>query len=79
VLLGVTQWFVLKRQGLNAVVWILASAIAWYVGLTLGLAITKQIGAGWQIEHVIAGLVTGFTVAIVTGALLVRLVRNSQS
>jgi len=73
VLLGATQWFVLKSQGLNAVVWTLASAVAWFVGLTLGLAVTKQIGAGWQIGHIIAGLVTGITVATVTGALLVRL------
>ncbi len=77
-LLGAAQWFVLKNQGLTAVVWTLASAVAWFVGLTLGLAIAKQIGASWQIGHIIAGLVTGISIAAVTGALLVRLVRNLQ-
>ena len=77
-LLGTTQWFVLKNQALNAVVWILASAIAWFAGLTLGLAVMQQVGAGWQSGHIIVGLITGVTVAAITSALLVRLVSRSQ-
>jgi len=78
-LLGVGQWLVLRSQRLNAVIWIGATGIAWFAGLTLGLTIMKQIVSGWQTQHVVASLITGLAVSVATGALLVQLVSSAPN
>ncbi|NEP91389.1 MAG: hypothetical protein F6K18_33880 [Okeania sp. SIO2C2] len=74
-ILGLGQWFVLRKQIYWEEWWIIANIIAWSVGLSLGWAVGGfMYGAiGLFISEVIGLLVTWFFVAVVTGIALVRL------
>lgn len=75
-LLGSCYWLALRRSGALAAPWILATAFAWFAGLTIGLAISNRLGTDWQSAHIIAGLTTGVAVSITTATLLVRPLRT---
>ncbi len=62
-LLGVAQWFYLRRQVYQAGWWVLASSVGWGIGLT----------------GIIGGTVTGAIAGVVTGFMLDWLLRNPRS
>lgn len=58
-LAGLLQWFVLRPYSPRAGWWVLASAMAW----TVGMAIATSVGGplGWPLVGVISGTITGLT------------------
>ncbi len=74
-ILGLGQWFVLRKQIYREEWWMIANIVAWALGLPLGWVVGGLIyGAiGLFISEVIGLLVTWFFVATVTGFALVRL------
>lgn len=70
VLVGIAQWFVLRRQVRGSGWWILASAI----GVALGMALASTVGSGGRSVLLPARLlVLGLTYGAVTGFALTRL------
>jgi hypothetical protein len=80
-LLGVTQWWVLRRYVAGAGWWVAANAGAWILGLAVGLA-GPSLVADWAATGVViamgagTGILMGGLVGAVTGAVLVRLLRH---
>ncbi len=70
--LGVANSLALAKSGARQILWILAIALAWSVGLTVGLALSDTLGSSWQVAHVVAGLATGVTVSITTAVLFIQ-------
>ncbi len=59
--------------------WIAGAAIAWPVGIAMGLWLAYAVGlmaqsgpAAWAQQHLLVGAVTGLIVGVLTGALLPR-------
>jgi hypothetical protein len=77
-LLGIAQWFVLRRYVKRAAWWILANALAWSVGMAIiftaidFLALTPSF-----VLAVVALLLTGDVVGAIHGSMLVWLLRQS--
>jgi hypothetical protein len=78
--IGLAQWTVLRHHVARSRTWVPANAVAWTVGLTLLFLVATPL---WQEGQstalvigiaVLAGLVMAVTVAVLTGAWLVRLV-----
>jgi hypothetical protein len=80
-LLGVTQWWVLRRYVARAGWWVAANAGAWILGLAVGFA-GPALVADWTATGVVVamgattGIVMGGLVGAVTGGVLVRLLRQ---
>ncbi|MDJ0556474.1 MAG: hypothetical protein QNJ68_18945 [Microcoleaceae cyanobacterium MO_207.B10] len=72
--LGLGQWFVLRRQVYREEWWIVANILAWGLGLSLGWAIGGFIYGTINlfIAEVVGLFVTWFFVAVVTGFVLMR-------
>lgn len=79
--IGFAQWLVLRRHVARSRTWVPANALAWLLGLGLMLAVATPLWREGQSTAVVvaigavAGLLMAFTVAVVTGAWLGRLVR----
>lgn len=78
--IGLAQWTVLRHHVARSRTWVPANAVAWSAGLALLLMVATPL---WQEGQstalviaiaVLAGLVMAVTVAVLTGAWLVRLV-----
>jgi hypothetical protein len=78
-LLGVACWLAVRRNGARRGPWILATAAAWFVGLTMGLALYRQGGSDWQTGHIIVALATGVVVSITTSVLFLSSLRARQA
>jgi hypothetical protein len=78
VLLGSCYWLALRRCGALPAPWTLATAFAWFVGLTTGLAISNALGTDWQLAHIIAALTTGLVASFTTATLFFRLLRTFE-
>ncbi|MDJ0517123.1 MAG: hypothetical protein QNJ74_13010 [Trichodesmium sp. MO_231.B1] len=74
-ILGLGQWFVLRKQIYREELWIIANIIAWAIGLPLGWLVGGLVyGAiGLFIGEAIGLFVTWFFVAAITGIALMRL------
>ncbi|MEB3342290.1 hypothetical protein [Okeania sp.] len=74
-ILGLGQWFVLRKQIYWEEWWMIANIIAWAIGLSLGWAVGGLIyqESGFFISEVIGLSVTWFLVAAITGIALIRL------
>jgi hypothetical protein len=77
--IGAAQWLVLRSQVERAGIWVPANALAWVAGLVvvftaMGLAPGRP--ALVALAGILGGLGVGFTVALVTGAFLVRLLER---
>ncbi len=68
-LLGLTQWFVLRREQSAAVWWVLASL----VGFVLGWLAAVAVPSDGPETHFIGGLAFGAVYGVVTGSVLVWL------
>ncbi|MGA7934194.1 MAG: hypothetical protein WCA35_11655 [Kovacikia sp.] len=67
---GLAQWFVLKTHVRKGIVWILANALAWGLGLlivVIGATLTKP--GEFSMATVLIGIVTGVTAGVVVGAI----------
>ena len=73
-ILGLAQWFVLRKQIYCQKWWIIVSIVAWTFGLPLGWLVGVLVyGAiGLFIGEVIGLFVTWFFVALITGIALMR-------
>ena len=73
-ILGLAQWFVLRKQIYCQKWWIIVSIVAWTFGLPLGWLVGVLVyGAiGLFIGEVICLFVTWFFVALITGIALMR-------
>ncbi|ABG51845.1 MAG: hypothetical protein O4861_17895 [Trichodesmium sp. St16_bin4-tuft] len=73
-ILGLAQWFVVKRQISRPQRWIMANILAWAIGLPLGWLVGGLIyeAIGLFISEVIGLFVTWFFVALITGIALMR-------
>lgn len=81
--MGWLQWLVLRRHVGASRGWILASAVAWSVGLVPAYAMVSLLGPEhptWLVVAVTAaaGLLMGALVGIITGAALVRIVARGR-
>lgn len=76
-ILAMMVWGVLRWSGSNGVVWVLAVAGAWSIGLTLGLGLMARTTLGWAGGHVLAGATTGLFVSGAMGVLWLRSARQS--
>jgi hypothetical protein len=80
-LLGVTQWWVLRRYVARAGWWVAANAGAWILGLAAGFA-GPSLVPDWTATGVViamgatTGIVMGGLVGAVSGGVLVRLLRH---
>jgi len=80
-LLGVTQWWVLRRYVAHAGWWVPANAGAWILGLAVGFAGPSLI-EDWNATGVViamgatTGVLMGALVGAITGGVLVRLLRH---
>jgi hypothetical protein len=79
-ILGLMQALVLQLATARAIVWVLANACAWAVGLMIAFIGTGQIAAnGWNLETILTGATTGSVmggaIGAITGAVLVWLLR----
>jgi hypothetical protein len=74
--LGIAQWMVLRRWTERAVLWIVANAVGWTMGLvvigliTMPLRRSGQIAVPAAVIGLVAGLVLAVVSAAVTGAFL---------
>ena len=74
--IGVAQWTVLRRHVPGALTWIPANALGWLAGLVVVFAAIGLAPSSPPLMvacSVLGGLGMGLTVALVTGAFLVRL------
>lgn len=60
IILGVTQWFILRNHISQTVWWILANTVAWPLGFALGLGLIGPWGLGFS----------GFPIGIVAGTIV---------
>ncbi|MEU3651138.1 hypothetical protein AB0E59_47825 [Lentzea sp. NPDC034063] len=80
--LGTAQWFVLRNHVRRAHLWIWANAVAWGAGVLVFTAVATPLWQPGQSPELIAligalgGLLMAATMAAVTGAALIRLVRR---
>ncbi|MEM1171038.1 MAG: hypothetical protein AAGJ08_18660 [Cyanobacteria bacterium P01_H01_bin.35] len=74
-ILGLGQWFVLRKQIYQEDLWVIANIIAWAIGLPLGWLVGALVYAaiGLFIAEVIGLFVTWFFVAAITGIALMLL------
>ena len=80
--IGVAQALVLRRHVEGAATWVAANVLGWLAGLPLpflALALAPEHPAALRAAIAVAsGLLMGLTVALVTGAFLVRLLRRRR-
>ncbi|WP_330275902.1 hypothetical protein OG205_09735 [Lentzea sp. NBC_00516] len=80
--IGVAQWFVLRVHVHRSHIWVLANALAWSVGLGVFFAVATPLWQAGQPPALIAligafaGLLMAATMAAITGAALVHLVKR---
>ncbi|MEV5837615.1 hypothetical protein [Nocardia sp. NPDC052112] len=83
--IGITQWYVLRRQVTGAGRWIWATALAWLAGL---LAFTGFTSPLWQpgqptalvlVIGIVGGLLMAAVMAAVTGVFLVHILRTQRT
>jgi hypothetical protein len=80
--IGVAQWLVLRYHVENAHRWIWATGLAWGVALLVFVVVTTplwQPGQGLALRvliGVLGGLLMAATMAVITGAALVRLIEE---
>jgi hypothetical protein len=78
----VAQWTVLRRHVARAGVWVAANALGWLAGLVVVFAAIGVAPAGSPVLvvlcSVLGGLGMGLTMALVTGAFLVRLLERRR-
>jgi hypothetical protein len=78
--IGVTQWLVLRCHVEGAGVWVAANVLGWLAGLVVVFVAIGAAPAGSPVLivafSVLGGLGMGLTVALVTGAFLVRLLER---
>ncbi|MBI1801556.1 MAG: hypothetical protein HYR71_08015, partial [Chloroflexi bacterium] len=86
VLVGLLQWFLLRRSMSLSAWWVLASLAGWYLGWVAGMTLLDGIGLlnlpwtpelGFQ-QHGLVGSVVGMAYGILTGAGLVWLLRGNR-
>jgi len=70
-LLGLLQWFALRRKVKSAESWIFANIVAWLTGLVLYRAISPTFN-NWFIGSLIGGAAAG----LITGLVIARLLRR---
>ncbi|MGK7923618.1 MAG: hypothetical protein AB4080_26835 [Trichodesmium sp.] len=77
-ILGLGQWFILRKQIYREEWWIVANIIAWSFGLPLGWLVGGLIYGmiNLFIAEVVGLMVTWFFVAVVTGFVLMRSINN---
>lgn len=81
--IGVAQWFELRRHVVRAGRWVATTAFAWCLALGVFFAIATplwQEGQAFSLTLLIgiaAGLAMALTMAVVTGAALLRLARHT--
>lgn len=71
-LLGLLQWFALRRKVKSAELWIFANIVAWLIGLALYRAISPTFN-NWFMGSLIGGAVAG----LITGLVIAHLLRRS--
>jgi hypothetical protein len=80
--IGVAQWTVLRRHVARAGVWVAANALGWLAGLVVVFAAIGVAPAGSPVLVVLCGVLgglgMGLTMALVTGAFLVRLLERRR-
>jgi len=80
--IGVAQWLVLRRHLVRSGGWVLANALAWIAGLAVVFAAIAVAPPDapllTAVFGVAGGLGMGFTVALVTGLFLVRLLDHAR-
>jgi hypothetical protein len=78
---GIWQWFVLRQRVAHAGWWVLASILGLIVGMGIGGPVAMSLGqAGRVIEPTIVfGVLFGLGVGAIPGAVLVWLLRQSES
>jgi len=82
-LLGVAQWFVLRRHVRRAGWWVLANALAWAGGMAVAFfgadaVRTGETLAGYALRDAATGLAAGVLVGGIHGAFLVGLLRRQR-
>ncbi|WP_280408053.1 hypothetical protein [Nocardia brasiliensis] len=83
--IGGTQWLVMRRHIHHAGQWIRANAAAWLVALLVFTAITTPLWQPGQSTALVAliglfgGLLMALTMAAVSGAFLVRILRSNSN
>ena len=80
---GATQWVVLRQYSSAAAWWIPGTALAWVVGVTIAIAGMSPMQEGdparkMALLGVASGAGMAVVVAVVTGAILVRLLRAGR-
>lgn len=78
--LGCAQWFVLKSHIRRAVLWIVANALAWALGLVVAFMMIGMMHFNYfSLETALAGAATGLTmgavVGVITGIALIGLLK----
>lgn len=68
--LGFAQWLVLKSHIRRAVLWIVANALAWALGLVVAFMMVGMMHSNhFSLETALAGTATGLTMGAVVGAI----------
>lgn len=78
--LGMAQWFVLRTHVRKGILWVLANALAWGLGLSVALMGATLVKPGeftikTALVQMATGATTGFVVGAVTGITLVWLLK----
>ncbi len=81
---GGTQWLFLKRKFYKVGWWVLASALGWAISVILGLAsslsmMTRGEVFFYVISPLVGGMVIGGIGGIVSGVMMIQLLRRSRS
>lgn len=80
---GFAQWFELRRHLAGALWWVVGSALAWCAGLVVFFAVATplwQPGQPWPLVllvGLVAALLMAVTMALVSGLVLVRMLRRA--
>jgi peptidoglycan/LPS O-acetylase OafA/YrhL len=82
--MGVLQWGVMRRHVEDARRWIWVTSAAWLVGVLIPVAALSVLPNSWPppahgAVAVLAAVAMGATVGVITGATLVRLVRDPRT
>ncbi len=79
VVVGATQWFVLRQRVNRAERWILANAIGWPIGMAVGEFLAGKALMWLLIGPAIWGIVVGSVCGAITGSFLIWLLRQPAS